>query len=148
MQWRHHESLDGLADVAFWGRDAETVAYEMGAQRQVEGWGWTNLPVEEAERRARHVRRLPEERELRFAWDFRPHSHPHAMMEQIRQSEGKAGAGVLDLGAARLCMFETSWGDGAFPVIRDLDAEDNLIRIRVDLGHEKIVENMRRIAAR
>ncbi len=69
------------------------------------------------------------------------------MMEQIRRSHGKAGAGVLDLGAARLCMFETSWGDGAFPVIRDVDAEDQLIRIRVDLGHKKVVANMRRIAA-
>jgi hypothetical protein len=58
---------------------------------------------------------------------FRPHSHHHAMMEQVRRSHGKAGAGVLDLGSAMLCMFETSWGDGAFPVIRYVDAEDHLI---------------------
>ncbi|MET9227918.1 DUF2185 domain-containing protein [Lentzea sp. NPDC003310] len=40
--------------------------------------------------------------------------------------------------------FFTSWGDGAFPVHRDLAADGTLLRIRVELGSPETVERQRR----
>ncbi|MFD0345474.1 hypothetical protein ACFQ0M_04020 [Kitasatospora aburaviensis] len=55
--WEHDEPLDGLADVAFWGRAEEEVAQEFGAPRLGESgeeqvYGWTGLEVEEAVEKA------------------------------------------------------------------------------------------------
>jgi hypothetical protein len=42
----------------------------------------------------------------------------------------------------------TSWGDGFFPVYRDVDAGGKLVRVCIDLGNEKIVQRQRQFEQR
>jgi hypothetical protein len=42
----------------------------------------------------------------------------------------------------------TSWGDGLYPVYRDLDARGRLVRVRIDLGNEQIVARQRELEGR
>ena len=67
------------------------------------------------------------------------------MMAQVRRSPNIGGSGTLAVGGALLCGFETTWGDGAFPVLTDRDAAGGLVRVRIDLGQERAVENVRRL---
>jgi hypothetical protein len=78
-----------------------------------------------------------------FAGDFRPHSHHHDVRRQMRASE--TGAGVIEVGGARVRAFFTSWGDGAFPVLADLGADEKLLRLRVDLGGDETVRRLRHV---
>jgi hypothetical protein len=145
--WEHHAPLDGLADYVFWGPDAEAAARATGAGNLCDGdWGWTDLPLEEALARAEAVERLQGENRWRLEGDFRPHSHHHFVMEQVRASATESG--VITVGGARLCAFLTTWGDGCYPVWRDLDAGGRLVRVRIDLGNDQAVERQRYLEAR
>ena len=78
-----------------------------------------------------------------FAGDFRPHSHHYDVLRKMRTSE--TGVAVIEVAGARMCAFFTSWGDGAFPVVADLDAEGDLLRLRLDLGNEQTVSRLRHV---
>jgi hypothetical protein len=130
--WQHEDSLDGLADFVFWGRDAEALAKAMTAPRRKEGFGWRNLPVAEAEARADQAERLKAEHHWLLATDLRPHSHHFHALDAARKS--KQGAGTIEVGGAKVCLFFTSWGDGVFPIYLDLDPDDRPIQIRVQLS--------------
>jgi len=132
--WEHDASLDGKADIAFWAGDAEAVARELGAMQWGDEFGWRDLPRDQAEALFVALERVQLERGWRMAMDFRPHSHHHAILEQMRTTETQSG--TLDVGRARLCAFFSLWGDGFYPVLRDVDAEGELVRIRVDLAGE------------
>jgi hypothetical protein len=139
--WEHERPLDGRADYVFWGRDAEAVADRTAATSLGEGvWGWVDLPVREAVERGTSVEQL-RDRGLKFAGDFRPHSHHYLVMRQVRASPTQSG--TVEVGGARVCTFMTTWGDGIYPVLRDLDAAGGLVRLRVDLGNDQIVERQR-----
>lgn len=145
--WQHHEPLDGRADFAFWGRDAELVARRTDAPAlDTRVFGWRDLPVREAAERGDHVEQLREEEGLTFATDFRPHSHHYQLMEQVRASATESGG--VTLGDARACGFMTTWGDGIFELHRDLDADGQLLRLRVELGTEKQQRMMRQLEVR
>jgi len=132
--WSHEAPLDGMADFAFWGRDAAGIVSKVGAPQLDDGvFGWCDLAIQRAFNLGTAVESMRTEG-AKFATDFRPHSHHFAMMKQVRASPTESG--VLDLGGARLCAFMTSWGDGFFPVHLDLDAERRPVRLRVDLGTE------------
>jgi hypothetical protein len=140
--WRHEEPIDGRADFLFWGRDAEAVAAETGAPQIGEGsYGWEDLPVREAAERGTRVEELREQRGLKFATDFRPHSDHYRVMKQVRASATESG--TIEVGGARTCTFMTTWGDGCYPVFRDLDAKGRLARVRIDLGNEEVVAHQR-----
>ena len=62
-------------------------------------------------------------------------------MRDVRASSTESG--VLELQGAELCMFMTSWGDGAFPIEADLDAGGRAIRVRIEVGSDEIVERQR-----
>jgi hypothetical protein len=146
-QWHHEKPLDGRADYVFWGRDAEEVARQVGAPRlDEEHWGWCDLPAKEAARKGLKVERRRDEQGLKFAGDFRPHSHHYVVMEQVRRTATESG--TAEVGGAKVCTFMTTWGDGIFPVLRDLDADGKLVRIRIDLGNEKVVERQRKVEER
>jgi hypothetical protein len=130
--WVHEASLDGKADLVFWGADAEEAAKKFDAPLLPEGvHGWIDLPVDEAEARGEKVQALG----LKLAIDFRPHSHHFQLMAQVRASESESG--TLTVGGARMCGFMTTWGDGMFPVIRELGPGGELVRFRIELSNDQ-----------
>lgn len=140
------EPADGMADFVFWGRDAEEVARRTGAPLLENGqYGWKDLPIDEAVERGERVEEL-RGGTLRFATDFRPHTHHYFAMEQVR--EGHTESGVVTVGGAKMCVFMTTWGDGAFLVTRDLASDGALVRVTIDLGTEEIVARQRSLEAR
>jgi hypothetical protein len=139
--WNEHEPSDGLADVAFWGGDEDEVARRFGVGRIAEGvYGRENLPYDEAVELGRALHALRESRELRFAFDFRPHTHPFHLLAQIRSREDETG--TLELDGLRSCGFMTTWGDGWFPVELDVDASERPLRVRVVFDTEEAEENL------
>ncbi|MFE6554419.1 hypothetical protein ACFVHS_39430 [Streptomyces sp. NPDC057746] len=135
--WQHDEPVDGLADVAFWGADAEEAAAtfsapELGEPGEDGVRGRTGLAVAEAMEKALAVQSWKEETGRRMMVDFRPHSHHWQVMRQVRASEVEAG--TVDVGDARLLCAMTSWGDGYFPVSADLDASGAVVAVRVSFS--------------
>ncbi len=130
----------------FWGRDAATAAAASAAPDLGEGqYGWLDRPVEEAVELGTAVEELRETGELRFATDFRPHSHHHQMMAKVRAAPTESG--TLTIGDAKMCAFMTSWGDGIFPVEIDRDSEGSILTVRLVMATEETLGNMRVVNA-
>ncbi|HEY3360058.1 MAG TPA: hypothetical protein VGQ83_42800 [Polyangia bacterium] len=131
--WNHSAPADGRADLVFWGRDAAAAAAATGAPALGErGFGWLDLPLDQAAACGAAVERTKDQQGLKFATDLRPHSHHHQLLERLRAAPTESG--VLDLGAARVCGLFCPWGDGTFPVYRDVDPYGNLVRVTVQLA--------------
>jgi hypothetical protein len=134
-RWQADRSSDGLADVAFWGRDAETLAGEVQAGRLPEGvFGWEGMPEDQARQWAEWLEAQKPARNLMMMVDYRPHDHAHTLLSQIRQSPYEIGH--LDLGGGHAFGFMTSWGDGYFPVLAMRNARGELLGLRVDLARD------------
>jgi hypothetical protein len=128
--WVHEAPLDGKADLVFWGAGAEAAAAKLGAPLLPEGvHGWVDLSADEAE--ARGEKLLGQD----VTVDFRPHSHHFQLMAQVRASETESG--TLSVGGAQMCGFMTTWGDGMFPVLRELGPGGELVRIRIELSNDQ-----------
>lgn len=138
--WRHEDSLDGLADFVFWGRDAGHLARAVLAPAAPEGHGWANLPLAEAEARADQAGRLKAKNHWLLATDFRPHSHHFHALAAARQDPH--GVGAIDVAGARAALFSTSWGDGVFPIYLDADAAGRPVQLRVQLATPESVSAM------
>ncbi|MBA3391003.1 MAG: hypothetical protein H0T89_00075 [Deltaproteobacteria bacterium] len=130
--WQHEDSLDGLADVVFWGRDDAILGRVMRAPRIQEGYGWSSLPLVEAEAKADEIARKKAENRWLLASDLRPHSHHYYALAAARQNP--RGAGTLELAGTRLMLLFTTWGDGVFPVYLDSDHDDRPLQIRIQLA--------------
>lgn len=141
--WRHEDSLDGLADFVFWGRDAAQLAKAIGAPANKEGHGWTDLAVADAEARADKAERIKAQKHLLLATDLRPHSHHFQALAAARKSP--QGAGTIDVAGAKVCLFFTSWGDGVFPIYLDFDHDDRPVQVRVQLNTAASNEAMRAV---
>jgi hypothetical protein len=133
--WEHERPVDGLADVVFWGRDAEAVAEQFGALptgTPGEGgtYGWLDLPVEQANARAVELTEAVDPDAGRWVRvDFRPHSHHWQVMAGVRAAEHEAA--TIDLAGARVMFAMTSVGDGFFPVDLELDASGTPVAIQI-----------------
>jgi hypothetical protein len=142
--WNDSVPVDGLADVLFWGLHENEVAQRYRAPRQGEdGFGFVDLPVDQAEQFARELDGLRSSGQFRFAYDFRPHSHPYHLLAQMRKNASEAG--VLDVGGSAVCGLFTSWGDGLFPVMLDLDANNRPIRCGVFFATTEAQQNLRAV---
>jgi hypothetical protein len=135
--WEHNRTLDGLADLLFWGRDESEIAAEFGAERTGtpgdDSYGWLNLPVRDAYARAVALdNRRKADPPRRFAYDFRPHSHHWEVMARVRASENEAA--TIEVGGARLMMAMTSVGDGFFPVHQEVDRDGVLVAVRITIS--------------
>ncbi|GAA3763869.1 hypothetical protein [Micromonospora maritima] len=136
--WRHEEPSDGLADVAFWGVDAPEAAAEftaapLTAPGDESCFGWTDLPLRSALRRAMTVQAWRDaEPGRKMAVDFRPHSHHWEVMRQVRASDTESG--TLTFGDAQIMFAMTRWGDGVFPVEVDHDVDGHLLAVRIILA--------------
>lgn len=133
--WQHDESMDGKADVAFWGRDADEIAARNGAGKLPEGvWGWADLTVADAEQRFQSLMD-EKDRGAKFMPDYRPHSHHYAAMAQVRASPFEVGHVQADGQTCFVAM--TSWGDGIYPVLALRDAAGRVVGVRINLGREE-----------
>lgn len=145
--WVHEEPMDGKADFVFWGLDAEKAAQKAGAPRLSDtDFGWTNLEVTTAAEKGVQVEEIRSRDGLKFATDFRPHSHNYELLKQIRASTTESG--IVSLGTSKACGFSTTWGDGIYPVYRDLARDGSLVRLRIDVGNDEIVERQRELDKR
>jgi hypothetical protein len=142
--WNEAEPADGRADVVFWGLHEEEVAKRVEASKlDDDTYGFIDLPVRDAVLVGQRLEGLRRSGELRFAFDFRPHTHPFFLLAQIRESDAEAG--VIEVGGHAMCGFMTTWGDGVFPVTLEVDAENQPIRCTITLATEEAIENMRAV---
>jgi len=131
-KWQHEDSLDGLADVVFWGRDEGQLAKALRAPKTSEGYGWRDQDMMDAESKVMEAEILKAENSWMVNVDFRPHSHHFHALAAARANS--AGAGGLEVGGTKMLLFFTSWGDGVFPIYLDLDAEEKPLRVRIQLA--------------
>ncbi|MBX2801824.1 MAG: DUF2185 domain-containing protein [Myxococcales bacterium] len=145
--WNDRETIDGKADLVFWDRDAASVAAEFAApQLGEDNYGWRDRPVDEIVDLSHRIQAVRDAGEQKFALDFRPHTHHWIAMEQVRSGETESG--VVDLDGAAATVFMTTWGDGIWEVHRDLDANGQVVRARVELATDQTVERMRAVNER
>jgi len=139
--WRTDHPADGLVDLAFWGRDAPILIERTGAGSLNDGThGWTDLTVQNAVDRASGLYRAKESEGLRFALDLRPHDDHYRLLSLARTASTESAS--VEIGGSVVCGFFTSWGDGAFPVRRDLADDGTLCRLRVEVGAPVSRSNM------
>lgn len=143
--WNEHVPEDGLADVAFWGGDEDAVAARFeGATRSAEGvYAFADQPYDEAVRIGRALQALRATGELRFAFDFRPHTHPFHLLARIRAADAEAG--TIRVGGLEVCGWMTTWGDGWFPVELDVDAAGAPLAVRIVLHTDQAETNLRAV---
>ncbi len=139
--WRNDQPYDGLFDLAFWGKDAAEVAERLSAPAmdQPDVFGWTDITEDEL---FEHYSRLRAEDEAKFRTDVRPHDDHHRILRQMHSTQTESG--VVEVDGGLMTGWFTSWGDGAFPVYRDLAEDGTLLRVRVELGADEIVQRQRR----
>jgi hypothetical protein len=131
--WKHEESLDGLADFLFWGRDAERIAAALKAPRVGDSeFGWVDVPFETAERHGIGVQEYRDKNSLKIAVDYRPHSHHWQVMKPVRENSATESS-TTELDGLKVCNLMTTWGDGLFQVYRDLDSSGELVQIRIEM---------------
>jgi hypothetical protein len=139
-----------LFDVVFWGADAAGIASALGAAAIEESgnpiFGWRDLARDEQQQRVAELERRKGDDQARFAMDVRPHNDVWLLLREARESP--TGSGSVTVGAEKVCGYFTTWGDGAFPVYRDLDTAGRLLRVRVELGAPEIVERTRKFEER
>lgn len=137
--WQHEEPLDGLADFLVWGRDAALAARTLNIPKLSDTeFGWVDEPVGDVARKGMAVEQEMGKRGWKMATDFRPHSHHFLLMKPLRETQTQSGR--IEVGGATACGFNTSWGDGFFPVWRELDATGELVRVRIQLGDDERVK--------
>lgn len=141
-KWQHLDSIDGLADFVFWGRDAFRLAKRYEAP-VINGkfYGFVDQPLGEVLELAVKVQKHLEHHRMVAATEFRPHSDHWRMLKAV--SERDTESGEIELDGSICCGFMTSWGDGFFPVYLDLDEKGGLVAIRIDLGTEETLKGMR-----
>jgi hypothetical protein len=141
---------DDLTDIVFWGKDAATLASATGAPTVPEEgqamFGWLNCPESAARDHYERISAQKESDKLLLAIDVRPHTHEWKLLATARSSPTASAS--LQLVGGGVCGFFTSWGDGAFPVYRDVDEAGELVRVRVELGAPEIVALHRKMDER
>lgn len=142
--WHHEDSIDGLADFVFWGKDSQRLVNKFSAP-QVDGsiYGFVDQPIDQIAKIAIEVQEHVELHHLVAATDFRPHSDHWRMLKALSICDTESG--VMDLGNSKCCGFMTSWGDGFFPVYLDLDESGNATRIRIELATEETLRGMKMV---
>ena len=142
--WQHEDSLDGLADFVFWGRDAGRAREGDGRTGDVGG-----LRLDRPDGRGRRGEEPTAPRGSRPS--ITGCSRPTSARTRItsRRSPPRArtrsGAGTIEVGGAQICLFFTSWGDGVFPIYLDLDDDERPVRVRIQLASDASDAAMRAV---
>lgn len=141
-EWCHNDTIDGLADFVFWGRDAVRLAQKFNAPHLEKNvYGWQDKRIDEVAELGIKVQQHIDKHHMVVATDFRPHSDHWKMLEQIYHSQNEAG--TIEVKDTSCCGFMTSWGDGFFPVLAELGQQGQLARVRIHLGNEATIRGMR-----
>ena len=144
--FRSDESVDGLADLAVWGRDGDEIAAEIGA-RPLDGEQGVHAVVDQPVARvvelAERLAARQADPDVWFRFDLRPHDDHFRVLAQMRASVTESG--TIDVDGMRVTGLFTTWGDGAYPVQRGLAADGTTLRVRVELGAPEIVTRTRRL---
>lgn len=130
--WRHDAPLDGRADVVFWGPDARAAARGVQAPRRGEVWGWADLPLREARRRAEGLEKLGRRLEV----DLRPHSHHWQVLEQARPAV--TGSATIQVGKAEVCGLLTPGASSLPEVWCERTRGGAILRVGVGLGEKAL----------
>jgi hypothetical protein len=130
--WEGQDSLDGQADCVFSGRDARILAHVMNAPRLEHGYGWTDLPLAEAESKHETIERKRIENKWYLTSELLPHTHRYFALAAAQLSRERAG--TLEIAGSRMMLWFTSWNDGVFPIYLDLDHDKRPVQIRVQLA--------------
>lgn len=136
--WEHEDTLDGLADIAFWGSDAELLAKASGAKKLGDVWGFADMPLDAAKAKYAELAELVETNDWFVRAEPREHDHHYHLLKAAQSSPN--GAGMLELSGATHFGLFVEYGDGAFPVQRCLDANGALAAVRVVLGTEDALD--------
>jgi hypothetical protein len=132
-EFRFDESSDGLADVAFWGRDEREARSALGgAPIRWNAFGWRDLALEAATSRLDAVRRWAEQHDggKGLGYALWPHSDLYRLDEA--QAADPWGVGVVTVGGQQVCGVQLP-GDGYYPVaLREAsDGRPAVARVRV-----------------
>lgn len=130
--WQAEDSLDGRADVVFWGKDELILARTLTAAPLPEGHGWTDLTVEQAEGRLLEAQRRQATNKWRLTIEFRPHTHQFHALAAVRADP--RGAGALTIAGSQMLLVATSWGNGVFPVELVRGPDDAPVQLRIQLA--------------
>jgi hypothetical protein len=124
---------DGLVDLVFWGRDTDEVTARVSVPPSTADGerGWTDLSRHDLLARREELQLLQAEG-LKFVFDLRPHDDHFQVLKQMRSSATESG--TIEVGGVPMTGWFTTWGDGAYPVYRDLAADGTVLRVRVELG--------------
>ncbi len=142
--FRMWDSLDGLADFVFFGRDAALLAPRVGALRlDGETFGWRDVPMSEIGTHARATQERVASERLEVVVDYRPHCNLERLNAQIRESPERAGR--LSLDGARAVGCDNRWGDGSFDVVVLRDRAGKIARVRVVLETAARATSLRRL---
>ncbi|PPK61854.1 DUF2185 domain-containing protein [Actinokineospora auranticolor] len=144
--WRENVSEDGLYDVEFWGGDAAAVFERLVEPKPSEmddrsAYAWVDLAGGEAAERHRELGEL-QRSGLRFRAVVRPHDDDYRI--RLQADHNLTESGTIEVGGAKVTGWFTSWGDGMYPLYRDLAADGTLLRVRVELGTPEIVARQRK----
>lgn len=145
--WEHNTPLDGKADFLVWGRDAALAARTLNVPKLDDrNFGWLDGEVHDVAHKGMAVEQEKEKRGWVMGTDFRPHSHHYRLMKPVRESP--IDSGCTEVGGATVCGFMTSWGDGFFPVWRELNAAGELVRVRIQMGDSERVKLIHKLYAK
>lgn len=132
--WEHDVSLDGLADLIFWGPRARAVALDLGAPLlDDEGhFGWLDLPLEQALAQGVALDEAAGEDLSSLVIDYRPHSHHYRLLRHVWASELECG--VLELAGERLACVLASHEEQVYTVSLVESAAGELLSVLVELA--------------
>jgi hypothetical protein len=145
--WEHDRPLDGQADFLIWGKDAPLAARALNIPKLSDDtFGWLNGEVGDVARKGMQVEQQKEKRGWKMATDFRPHSHHYHLMKPLRETPTQSGC--VEVNGATVCGFNTTWGDGFFPVWREVTVTGELVRVGIQLGDDERVKLIHKLYER
>jgi hypothetical protein len=130
---RSGRSLDGLADLVFWGSGAAALAARHGAAQLEERlYGWRDVVMARLDERAAALDADLAAQGLHAVVDRRPHDPLELLLAQIRSSPTHSG--VVDVGGALVTGCHHGLPAGLLAVSRLCDPDGRVVQLRIDGG--------------
>jgi hypothetical protein len=134
QSWTKKDPPRQEADVEIWsdGTAADAAAARFGVPRlSSRTWGWRDLPLPEARRRARALRWWARRRGRSLRVIVRQHLQWHDLLTEAHNSEN--GLAIHDLAEGTVMALETPFGGRRLAVTADVGEDEKVVQIRVSL---------------